>query len=182
MKKRIIHLVLIFCAVTFTASAQTLYSTSNGEISFFSDAPLEDIQAVNKAVASIINADNNEIAVQMRITDFEFPNKLMQEHFNENYLESEKYPTGVFKGKIKETLDLKTAGTYKATAEGTMTIHGVTKSVTIPGTIVSNGNQLKLDFKFPIKLEDYKIDIPTIVFNKIAEVVDVTGSMTLVKK
>ncbi|MEN2281770.1 YceI family protein [Algoriphagus sp. SE2] len=180
MKK--INLVLIFCFACFLTNAQTLYSTNNGQVSFYSDAPLEDIQAVNKTVASIINADNNEIAVQMRITDFDFPNKLMQEHFNENYLESEKYPTGVFKGKFKEALDLKTVGTYKATAEGTMTIHGVTKSVSIPGTIVSNGNQLKLDFKFPIKLEDYKIDIPTIVFNKIAEVVDVTGSMTLIKK
>lgn len=180
MKK--INLILVLCFASFLANAQTLYSTNKGQVSFFSDAPLEDINALNKASAAIINADNNEIAVQMRITDFEFPNKLMQEHFNENYLESEKYPTAVFKGKIKESIDFKTSGTYAATAEGTMTIHGVTKSVSIPGTIVSVGNQLKLDFKFPIKLEDYNVDIPTIVFNKIAEVVDVTGSMTLVKK
>ncbi|MBN7814890.1 YceI family protein [Algoriphagus pacificus] len=181
MKK--INLVLVLsCFVSFLASGQTLFSTSTGQVSFYSDAPLEDIEAVNKAAAGIINGDNNEIAVQMRITDFEFPNKLMQEHFNENYLESEKYPTAVFKGKIKEAIDVKAAGTYAATAVGTMTIHGVTKSVNIPGTIVSNGNQLKLDFKFPVKLEDYKVDIPTIVFNKIAEVVEVTGSMTLVKK
>ena len=181
MKK--INLVLVLsCFVSFMASGQTLFSTNSGQVSFYSDAPLEDIEAVNKATAAIINADNNEIAVQMRITDFEFPNKLMQEHFNENYLESEKYPTAVFKGKIKETIDVKVAGTYAATAVGTMTIHGVSKPVNIPGTIVSNGNQLKLDFKFPVKLEDYKVDIPTIVFNKIAEVVEVTGAMTLVKK
>ena len=97
-------------------------------------------------------------------------------------MESEKYPTAVFKGKIKESIDIKTSGTYAATAEGTMTIHGVTNPVSIPGTIVSDGNQLKLDFKFPITLADYKVDIPTIVFKKIAEVVDVTGSMTLIKK
>ena len=180
MKK--INLILVFCLSSILVNAQTLYSTNKGQISFYSDAPLEDIEAVNKAVAGIINADNNEIAIQMRIIDFDFPNKLMQEHFNENYLESEKYPTSVFKGKIKEAIDIKIAGTYAATAVGTMTIHGVTKSVSIPGTVVSNGNQLKLDFKFPVKLEDYKVDIPTIVFNKIAEVIDVTGSMTFIKK
>ncbi|WP_296705300.1 YceI family protein [Algoriphagus sp.] len=180
MKK--INLILILCLISSLATAQTLYSTNKGQVSFFSDAPLEDIEAINKVSAAIINADNNELAVQMRIIDFEFPNKLMQEHFNENYLESEKYPNAVFKGKIKESIDIKTAGTYPATAVGTMTIHGVTNSVSIPGTIVSDGNQLKLDFKFPITLSDYKIDIPTIVFKKIAEVVDVTGSMTLVKK
>lgn len=175
-------LVLMVCLSSFIAHAQTLYSTTSGEVSFYSDAPLETIEAVNKKTASIYNADNNELAVQMRISEFEFPNKLMQEHFNENYLESEKFPTAVFKGKIKESLDVKVAGNYAATAEGTITIHGVTKSISIPGTISSTGNQLKFDFKFPVKLEDYKIDIPTLVFKKIAEVVDVSGSMTLVKK
>ncbi len=182
MKMKKIYLIIVLCFFSFIVSAQTLYSTNKGQVSFYSDAPLEDIEAINKGVAAIINADNNEIAVQMRILDFEFPNKLMQEHFNENYLESEKYPTAVFKGKFKESIDVKISGTYAATAEGTMTIHGVSRSVSIPGTIVSEGNQLKLDFKFPVTLEDYKVDIPTIVFKKIAQVVDVTGSMTLEKK
>jgi polyisoprenoid-binding protein YceI len=106
----------------------------------------------------------------------------MQEHFNENYLESEKYPTSVFKGKIKEQGDLSVAGTYQVNAEGTLTMHGVSHPVLIPGTVVSDGHQLKLDFNFPVKLEDYKIEIPTIVFSKIAEVVEVSGSMVLVKK
>ncbi len=118
----------------------------------------------------------------MKITDFAFPNKLMQVHFNENYLESEKYPTSVLKGKIKEKVDLTVAGSFKVTAEGTLSMHGVTHQIQIPGTIVSDGKELKLDFKFPVKLEDYKVEIPTIVFSKIAEVVDVSGSMVLVKK
>ena len=83
-------------------AGQVLYSTGTGEVSFYSDTPLETIEAVNKKTGSIINATSRELAVQMKITDFVFPNKLMQEHFNENYLESEKYPTAVFKGKIKE--------------------------------------------------------------------------------
>jgi len=106
----------------------------------------------------------------------------MQEHFNENYLESEKYPFGIFKGKISEALDVSKSGTYKVTAVGTMTIHGVTQAISIPGTIKSTGGRLNFDFKFPILLEGYKVAIPTIVFHKIAEVVDVFGSMTLVKK
>ena len=83
-------------------AGQVLYSTGTGEVSFYSDTPLETIEAVNKKTGGIINATSRELAVQMKITDFIFPNKLMQEHFNENYLESEKYPTASFKGKIKE--------------------------------------------------------------------------------
>ena len=164
------------------AWSQTLYGTSTGEVSFYSDTPLETIEASNKKTGSIINATSGELAVQMKITDFVFPNKLMQEHFNENYLESEKYPTAVFKGKIKEAVDLTAAGTYPVTAEGSMTIHGVTKPVAVKGTIVSSGNELKLDFKFQVRPEDYQIEVPSLVVTKIAEEIDVTGKMTLVKK
>lgn len=182
MKLITFKLALVLCFSSITASAQTLYSTTKGEVSFYSDAPLETIEGINKSSAAIFNGENQELAVQIRITEFEFQNKLMQEHFNENYLESEKYPTAVFKGKVKEKIEIGNSGTYPATAEGSMTIHGVTKEVTIPGTIQVSGDQLKFDFKFPVKLEDYKIDVPTIVFKKIAEVVEVSGSMTLVKK
>lgn len=106
----------------------------------------------------------------------------MQEHFNENYLESEKYPTAVFKGKIKELVDLTKAGTYPVTAEGSMTIHGVTKAVAVKGTLISTGNELKLDFKFQVKPEDYQIKVPSLVITKIAETIEVTGKMNLVKK
>lgn len=164
------------------AQGQTLYGTSTGEVSFYSDTPLETIEASNKKTGSIINATSREIAVQMKITDFNFPNKLMQEHFNENYLESEKYPTAVFKGKIKEQVDLSSAGTYPVTAEGNMTIHGVTKPVSVKGTVVSSGADLRLDFKFQVKPEDYQIEVPSLVVTKIAETIDVTGKMTLVKR
>ncbi len=165
-----------------SAQGQTLYGTSTGEVSFYSDTPLETIEAINKKTGSILNATSREIAVQMKITDFNFPNKLMQEHFNENYLESEKYPTAVFKGKIKEEVDLTAPGTYPVTAEGTMTIHGVTKPVAVKGTLVSTGNELKLDFKFQVKPEDYQIEVPSLVVTKIAEIIDVSGKMTFLKK
>lgn len=158
-----------------SANAQ-LFATQTGEISFFSKTPMEDIQALNKQVGSIINSANNEVAVQMRVTNFIFPNKLMQEHFNENYLETDKFPSATFKGKIKETVDLKVAGTYAVTASGTATIHGVSRPVEFKGTIVSNGKTLNLNCQFDIKLDEYKIDIPKIVFAKIAEVIKVKGA------
>lgn len=162
--------------------AQILFGTSAGQVSFYSDTPLETIEALNIKTGCIINTTSRELAVQMRITDFDFPNKLMQEHFNENYLESEKFPMASFKGKIKEDVDLSKSGTYSVTADGTMTMHGVSKPVAVKGTINTSGNEMKVDFKFQVKTEEYKIEVPSLVVTKIAEVIDVTGKMTLIKK
>ena len=173
--------LLTLLLVGFKSKAQ-LFMTTNGEVSFFSKTPMEDIDAVNKSVSSIINTATNEVAVQMRVTNFVFPNKLMQEHFNENYLESEKFPSATFKGKIKESVDLTVAGTYPITASGSATIHGVTRPIELKGTIVSTGSTLALTCQFEVKLVDYKVDIPKIVFAKIAEVVKVTCKMNYTKK
>ncbi|MFN3996249.1 YceI family protein [Algoriphagus sp.] len=182
MMTKIKMLAVVFLLQIGYAQGQSLYATSTGEVSFFSETPLENIQAVNKKTGSIINATSRELAVQMKITDFIFPNKLMQEHFNENYLESEKYPNATFKGKIKESVDLSVPGTYPVATEGSLTIHGVTKPVLVKGTIVSTGSDLKLDFKFQVKPEDYKIEVPSLVVTKIAETIDVTGKMILAKR
>jgi polyisoprenoid-binding protein YceI len=177
--KKIFLLTLL--VIGFQSKAQ-LFMTTSGEVSFFSKTPMEDIDAVNKTVSSIINTATNEVAVQMRITSFVFPNKLMQEHFNENYLESEKFPSATFKGKIKETVDLTVAGTYPITASGTATIHGVTRPIELKGTIVSTGTNLALTCAFEVKLVDYKVDIPKIVFAKIAEVIKVSSKINYTKK
>ena len=177
--KNTLLLALLFFG--FQSKAQ-LYMTTTGEVSFFSKTPMEDIDAVNKSVSSIINTATNEVAVQMRITNFVFPNKLMQEHFNENYLESEKFPSATFKGKIKETVDLTVAGTYPITASGTATIHGVTRPIDLKGTIISTGTSLALTCAFEVKLVDYKVDIPKIVFAKIAEVIKVSSKINYTKK
>ncbi len=177
------HLIVVFSLIIlgYQANGQ-LYMAQNGEVSFFSKTPLEDIDALNKQVGSIINTDNNEVAVQMRVTSFVFPNKLMQEHFNENYLESDKFPSATFKGKIREVVDLNIPGTYTVTASGTASIHGITRPIELKGSIISTGNQLTLNCQFDIKLVDYKIDIPRIVFAKIAEVIRVSSKINYVKK
>jgi polyisoprenoid-binding protein YceI len=174
-------LLLTLLVIGFQSRAQ-LFMTTNGEVSIFSKTPMENIDAVNKSVSSIINTATNEVAVQMRITNFVFPNKLMQEHFNENYLESEKFPSATFKGKIKETVDLTVAGTYPITASGSATIHGVTRPIELKGNIVSTGTSLALTCAFEVKLVDYKVDIPKIVFAKIAEVIKVSSKINYTKK
>ncbi len=93
MKTKLISLSFFLVLVTSWTMAQTLYRTSVGELSFFSKTPVLDIQAVNKKVGAILNAGTKDLAIQAKITDFQFPNKLMQEHFNENYMESERFPT-----------------------------------------------------------------------------------------
>jgi len=178
-------LILFFCSFLVLGSGlsfgQALYRTSVGEVSFFSKTPALDIEALNKKAGAILNASTRDLAIQMKITDFQFPNKLMQEHFNENYLESEKFPTGKFAGKITEVVDLSKPGTYPVTAAGNLTIHGVTRPVTVKGSIVATATELKVTFTFTVRTEDYKIKVPTLVFNKIAEVIEISGKLNLVK-
>ena len=178
-------LILFFCSFLILGSGlsfgRALYRTSVGEVSFFSKTPALDIEALNKKAGAILNVSTRDLAIQMKITDFQFPNKLMQEHFNENYLESEKFPTGKFAGKNTEVVDLSKPGTYPVTAAGNLTIHGVTKPVTVKGTIVATATELKVTFAFTVRTEDYKIEVPTLVFNKIAEVIEISGKLNLVK-
>ena len=181
MKKLILFLCSFLVLGSGLSYGQALYRTSVGEVSLFSKTPALDIEALNKKAGAIINASTRDLAIQMKITDFQFPNKLMQEHFNENYLESEKFPTGKFAGKITEVVDLSKPGTYPVTAAGNLTIHGVTKPVTVKGSIVATATELKVTFAFTVRTEDYKIEVPTLVFNKIAEVIEISGKLNLVK-
>lgn len=153
-----------------TAEAQK-YRLFSSEVSFFSDAPMEDIEAYNKDTKSIFDASSVEIAFVVPIKGFEFKKSLMQEHFNENYLESDKYPDAKFEGKLQGYEAGKTA--QEVIAKGKLTIHGVTHEVEVPGSVKENGSGLEMQAVFPIKVADYDIDIPKIVFYNIAEEVEV---------
>lgn len=185
MKKNFLFLVLL-CLVLQVSVPQTsfgqLFMTQTGKTSFFSKTPVEDISALNSNVLAVINSSNGEIAVKMNMTQFKFQNKLMEEHFNENYMESDKFPTGSFKGKINETIDYTKAGTYDVTAKGTFTIHGVTKDKVLTGKLTVAKDALTLDSNFEIALVDYKIDVPKLVWEKIAEKIAVKNNFTLLKK
>lgn len=154
-------------------------STTKGEVSFFSSAPLEDISAKNNRVISMLNTETGELVVRVPINQFDFPNKLMQQHFNENYMESEKYPYGTFKGKLNEGIDFSKPGTYEATANGVLNIHGVDQKRSLNGkVIVGQDGKVQLQTKFTVALADHKIDIPRIVFNKIAEKIAVSANFS----
>ena len=176
MKKLILFSVL--AAITFGLSAQK-FITKNGHIGFYSHTPLEDIIADNNQVASILDVSTHQMVFQALMKSFIFKRTLMQEHFNENYVESEKYPKASFDGKIilPEGLDLTKKGEYDVTVEGKLSMHGVTKEVKEPGKIQVNGDDITAQSEFTVKPEDFNIEIPGVVREKIAKEITVKVDM-----
>jgi len=170
--------LIIFTMLALSVSAQK-YMTKNGFISFFSHTPMEDITADNNQVAGIVDISTGELVFQVLIKSFHFERALMEEHFNENYMDSEKFPKSSFKGKITNlaSLDLKKPGTYDVVAEGQLTIRDVTKPVTVKGTLEVTATGINTSAKFKIVPEDYNITIPGVVRDKIAKDLEVTVIM-----
>ncbi len=153
--------------------AQVIYTTESSEISFFSSTPVEDIEAVNTTSTSLLNIAKNEIVFRVPIAGFQFEKPLMQEHFNENYMDTEKYPYATFKGNLSDTLDLSKDTIYNISATGIMNIHGVDRAETYSGVVETKGGKATLKSEFKVALKDYKIKVPKVVFANIAEEIDV---------
>ncbi|RWY55681.1 YceI family protein [Mucilaginibacter gilvus] len=164
-------------------AGQDFYACKNVKISLFSTAPLEDIQASTSTGTSVYNPATGDLAFSVGIRSFQFPKSLMQEHFNENYLESDKYPRASFKGKIKEPIDLTKNGSYPVNVTGELDVHGVKQTRTIAGTVVVNNGTVSMLSEFMVKCVDHHIDIPTLVFKHIAESIkmNVSATYTVVK-
>lgn len=160
--------------VVASATAQDVYTCKNARLSFFSSAPMEDIEAKTDKGASALNKKTKEVFFKVSISSFDFKKKLMQEHFNENYLESDKYPFAEFKGKINEDVDFSKDGTFPVTVTGTLNIHGVDKVYTAKGTLTTQGNTITVNSTFNVRVADHHIKVPTLVVKNIAEVVAVT--------
>ncbi|MBE7175386.1 MAG: YceI family protein [Mucilaginibacter polytrichastri] len=176
--KQLIKSLFTSAILLFTAGfvyAQN-YSSTASKISLYSSTPIEDIRASSTQGKSVIVPAKKQIAFQVAIRSFDFEKKMMQEHFNENYMESDRYPQAKFTGVIREDIDLKKDGTYPVTAKGTLNVHGVEQPRTIPGKLIVKSGAIHLDTKFGVKCVDHKIEIPTLVFNKIAEEINVTVS------
>lgn len=171
MKK--IILLAFFVTGNLIVNAQ-IYKSKSTFINFFSTTPVEDIKADNKAATSILNTATGDIVFRIPIKAFAFKDALMEEHFNENYMETSKYEYSTFKGKVNEKIDVTKDGVYPVTATGTINIHGVDKQETLKGTLTVKGGELALDSKFKIALKDYNIEVPKLVYKKIAEIIDVT--------
>ncbi|HMJ46342.1 MAG TPA: YceI family protein [Ferruginibacter sp.] len=174
--KKILFVSIILLTSQFI-SAQKVF-TKNGNISFFSKSALENISADNNQVMSVLNQQNGDMQFSVLIKSFRFKKSLMEEHFNENYLESDKYPKASFKGNISDLskIDFSKDGNYAVNVTGDLTMHGVTKKVSAPGTLLVKGGKVIADSKFNLKLADYNITIPKLVKDNIAEVIDIIVS------
>jgi polyisoprenoid-binding protein YceI len=180
--KRYLYLSACILSLAVTAvSAQTKYFTKSGSISFFSKTSLENIEAKNSRAVCVIDAATGQIEIAVLMKAFEFPKALMQEHFNENYVESDKYPKSTFKGTIKNitSVNFTKDGTYPVSIFGTLTMHGVTKDLTTIGTIVVKDGKITGTTEFVIALADYNIEIPSVVADKIQKTIKISGSFVL---
>jgi len=166
--------------VSFLIASISVYSQkyilNRGTITFFSEATLEDIKADNEKVSSIFNVSTSEIAFSIPNSEFQFEKKLMQQHFNEKYMETDKYPRSTFSGKLLG-FTITTPGEQLVKAVGKLTIHGVTKEVEVPGAVEVKSDGISMKAMFIVKLADHKIKIPQIMWQNIAEQVEVTVNL-----
>ena len=169
---KLFFILSLLAGVGLQTRAQTLTSREV-KIRFFSSTPIEDIKAASKKGVAVLVAKTGEVAFQIPIKSFEFSRGLMQEHFNENYMESDKYPYAKFSGRIDQVVDLTQNGEYNVTATGSLSMHGVSKQRTIPGKLKVNNGNVQLSSSFNVACADHKIKIPRLVMTKIAEVIKV---------
>jgi len=153
-----ITLSFLLCA-GFTLQAQKLFSTKTGQIKFNASSPLEKIEAINNQVDSKMIDKTGQIVFSVLIKSFKFENQLMEDHFNENYLESSKIPKADFKGYITNvsTIDFSKDGNYPINLEGTLTLHGVAQKISVPGTMIITAGKPVIGGAFKIKIKDYGV-------------------------
>jgi len=171
MKKA--FLIFLSAFITISVHSQQLFSSKSTSISFFASTPAEDVEATSTRGSSVIDTKTRNLIFRVSNTTFQFPKKLMQEHFNENYMESDKYPTSTFKGKITDDIDLNKDATYQVTIDGSLDIHGVVKNYQAKAVLIVSKGTITAKTSFKVKVADHQIKIPTLVFAKIAQVVDV---------
>jgi len=177
MKQLVLTLVTAFCIISVQAQDAQICKDVN--IRFFSEAPLENIEATTKKGVAAIRPADNSLYFEVPIESFDFEKDLMEEHFNENYMESNTFPTAKFNGTFTSDIDWGTPGEYDASVKGTMNIHGVDKEMNDSGKlIIGEDGNITINSVFKVKLVDHDIDIPKIVIKNIAEVVEVTVNGT----
>jgi polyisoprenoid-binding protein YceI len=183
MLKKNLIVALMFTLSTSGVFAQSKFFTKTGQVNFFSKASLEDIEAKNKTVTAVLDSKSGAMQFAIQMKGFEFEKQLMQQHFNENYVESDKFPKAEFKGTIVNNSDINydKEGTYPAKVKGKLTIHGVTQDIETNGTVKIDGENLKLESAFNILLSDYDIKIPSVVKEKISNSIKINVDTKLEK-
>lgn len=161
---------------------QEAYISDSGVISFNASTPLEDIKAENRQVSAIFLPETGELGMVVLIEEFIFPRALMQEHFNENYMESGKYPKATFRGRLQPIPARASGEDYKGSAVGNLSIHGISRDVSLPVILRFQKNDLVLESAFVIRPEEYDIEVPKLLFKKIAQEVRVQTNLTLLPR
>jgi hypothetical protein len=169
----------LFSIVVFFASQPLMaqkYFTKTGQITFFSDTPLEKIEGINKSSNCVLDIETGKVEFAALIKGFQFDKALMQEHFNENYMESNKFPKATFKGQINNysKIDLTKDGKSSVKVSGDLTIHGVTKPISTDATLTVKAGKLDAATEFNLQVSDYNIEIPSLVKDQIAKSVKVS--------
>jgi hypothetical protein len=173
--KRLLFLTLVLCGAVSAATAQK-YFTRDGRINFVASTPLETIDATSKAASAVIDAASGALEFSVLVKGFIFEKALMQEHFNENYIESDKFPKASFKGRIQDSGTIKWSadGSYPVKVKGTLSVHGVDKERELDALITVKGGKITASSTFEVATADHDIKIPSVVQDKIAKVVRVS--------
>jgi polyisoprenoid-binding protein YceI len=175
---------LVLFLLPLGSIAQDRFGTRNGHVSFRSETPIENIEANNHKASSVFDASTGDVQFAVLIKAFEFKKALMQEHFNENYMESNTYPKATFKGKLRGAGadEMTRPGTYVVNVTGDLTIHGVTKPMNTKGSItVAADGSISVSGEFPVVPEDHGIKIPGVVRDNIAQVIEVRVELNYTK-
>ncbi len=172
-------LALTFFTLSAFSVKSQIYIGDKSTISFFSATKMENIDAVNSVSRPVLNTKTGAFAIQASQNAFIFKSAFMQEHYNENYVESEKFPFATFKGKINETIDYTVNGKTNVTITGDLDMHGVKKPRTITGVVEVKDGSILMSSKFDVKVSDHDIKVPSLYIEKIAEVIQVSFNAEL---
>jgi len=175
----VVVLVLSVIVLAFKSQQTQLYQTSNGKIFFRSDAPLEIIKASSEEMIGLLDVDKKNFSLKVNMHSFQgFNSPLQKEHFNENYMESDKYPVASFTGKIIEDVDLLVDGDYEVRTKGTLTIHNVPQERIIKADVTVKQKTITVHSNFSVLLSDHNIPIPKVVYQKLANEIKVEVNAT----
>lgn len=171
-----LYLILLSIILSCTYSYGQKYYSKTGSVHFLSEAPLEKIEASNNNAYVVFDASTGQMEWSVLIKGFKFEKALMQQHFNENYMDSDKYPKAHFKGTIvdKAGINFEKDGSYNVEVSGNITIHGVTKPLTAPGQMIVKNGKVNASGSFTLTVADFDIEVPKIVRDNIAKTVKVT--------
>lgn len=176
MKRLIILFLLI---VGFTSADAQEYKAKEIYIHFFSPAPIADIEAISNSATANLNIAKKEVEITINIASFKFKKALMQTHFNEKYIESDKFPTASFKGKFTDNISLNKDGVYQFDIEGKFNIHGVERAKTVLCKIIVKDQKIVFETNFKLLSADFKIKAPDIIYRKVGQevTIDVAGKL-----